>query len=198
MKKQQTQSGFAAVELALILVIAALIGVVGWMVYKNRPTTTTSNANNSVINDAKQSPSSSATTTSTNMSKVTELGIQFTTPPSLNDLVYSSAYTDGDKVSVIVSTTELGKSDAACTVPKDGKPGSAGAPLGRITKVTGIAPANGPGVFTPAEFIKRFDGFYILYTAPQMGYCSTDPAVADKAKSNIELLKTALVSAKVL
>lgn len=39
-KKSKNQKGFSAVELVLVIVIVALIGVVGWLVYKNHHKTT--------------------------------------------------------------------------------------------------------------------------------------------------------------
>lgn len=62
-KLQKNQDGFGAVEAVLVLVIVILIGVVGWMVYKNHHKTAMTAANN--VTKTATSPTTPATTKST-------------------------------------------------------------------------------------------------------------------------------------
>lgn len=61
-KIQKNQQGFGAVEAVLVLVIVILIGVVGWMVYKNHNKTTNNKttASNSSANTSPQTKTTQA------------------------------------------------------------------------------------------------------------------------------------------
>lgn len=61
-KLQKNQQGFGLVEALLVLVIVILIGVVGWMVYKNHNKTTSNNttASNSSTNTSSQTKTTQA------------------------------------------------------------------------------------------------------------------------------------------
>ncbi|HUD06300.1 MAG TPA: hypothetical protein VMR34_00265 [Candidatus Saccharimonadales bacterium] len=63
-KLNNNDSGFSAVELILAIVILALIGTVGWLVYKNHHKTTSASA--ATVSTAKPVYSSTKTTTVTN------------------------------------------------------------------------------------------------------------------------------------
>ena len=64
MKKINNESGFSAVELILVIAVIALLGVVGWLVYKNNHKTaiSTALANGTSVTTKTKTTSTSATT----------------------------------------------------------------------------------------------------------------------------------------
>ncbi|HEY5267825.1 MAG TPA: hypothetical protein VII94_01670, partial [Candidatus Saccharimonadales bacterium] len=66
MKKINNEYGFSAVELILVIAVIALLGVVGWLVYKNdhKTTITTVNKNTTSATTSANKSNSGATTTS--------------------------------------------------------------------------------------------------------------------------------------
>ena len=86
-KLSKNQKGFTAVETVLVIAILVLIGVVGWLVYKNHHKTTTSTTYSST---AKTSTSSSTTKTTTPTT---------TTKPPANPYAGWKTYTTSDSTS---------------------------------------------------------------------------------------------------
>ena len=78
-KINKNESGFSAVEVILVIVIVALIGVVGWLVYKDHlktssvSTTNTSSNKTTTTNLATTSSSKPATSTKTTITQTTNL-----------------------------------------------------------------------------------------------------------------------------
>lgn len=65
-KLQSNQKGFSAVEVIIVIVVVALIGTVGWLVYKNHHKTTPTNI--ATTSSTKSSSTSSSTKPSTTTS----------------------------------------------------------------------------------------------------------------------------------
>lgn len=93
-KVYKNESGFSVVEAILIVVIVALIGVVGWLVYKNHHKTTHVNTTNTSVTQPTMSTSTKSTTTTTPVQTakylaVAQLGIKIPLNSTIADLSYS-------------------------------------------------------------------------------------------------------------
>jgi hypothetical protein len=91
-KLQNNEKGFSAVEVILVVVIVALIGVVGWFVYKNHNKTTNLNAATSLSNKPATTTPAKSTTATTQPSNpyagwktyhsILNSGLSFMYPPT--------------------------------------------------------------------------------------------------------------------
>ena len=148
---KREQSGFGTVELVLIVIIICLIGVVGWLVYKNKhqspPKTVT------ITKTVVAKPSASTKTTPQSVVKIPELGIRLVNvPDSIKDLTYSVASTSADQnyKAVWFTTSSLAKLDDKCGI-------------GGLNKYPGTY-NTATDQFPLTAFAKQFDGFWIAST----------------------------------
>ncbi len=96
-KYSKNENGFSAVETILIVVIVILIGVVGWLAYKDHSKTTTNyvattSSNNSIT--TKKSPSMPASTSNIKYLTISQWGVR-------------APYTSTDTLSYIMSNANL-------------------------------------------------------------------------------------------
>lgn len=78
----KNESGFSVVEVVLVLVIVALIGIVGWLVYKDHHKTNTTNVTTSSSNNPATTTTTPTDTPSNlpQVFKANSYGFQFTYP----------------------------------------------------------------------------------------------------------------------
>lgn len=116
-KLQKDEKGFSAVELVLVLVIVALIGVIGWFVYKNHNKTTN---NSSVSSTSNSSASTQPKTTSApdpytgwQTYSSSSLGVSFKYPANWTAQVGEPQCTGAVLVSVTPSSTDISSAASA-------------------------------------------------------------------------------------
>jgi hypothetical protein len=178
----KNEQGLGVVEIMLVLLVTALIVVVGWF----------------LANDDHKKPLSSTLSTSktstpsTSVVKIPQLGIEFTVPNAIKDVVYtvnpSRTLSTGQKVqSVTLSTETITKLSANCS-----DTGSA-PPLGTISKTTGKY-ASDPDVAlnnVSGALVKQFPTYYVSYISPQ-ATCSSDMRIGTKALAETNLFGPSL------
>ena len=96
-KYSKNENGFSVVEVILIFVIVALIGVVGWLAYKDHGNTTTrytatTSSNNAII--ARKTPSTSTSTSNIKYLTISQWGVK-------------APYISTDTLTYIMSATNL-------------------------------------------------------------------------------------------
>ena len=157
---KKDQNGFGTLELILVLIIVLLIGVVGYMVYKNHNTP----AKVVTVTKTVKVPAKSSSTSNASIYKVPNLGIQIINiPTSLKGLTSAEISADPSNVSEFFSTVGLAGLDSACSA-------SSGA-VGALTKNSGTY---NPNDIAPTTFVKQFTGFWISYNHPQAACSSVD------------------------
>jgi Tfp pilus assembly protein PilX len=163
-RPRKNETGFSAVEVLLVLIIFALVGVMGFMVYNNHKKPTTTNATTKTATAKTAAPAAQIATF-----KIPELGIQLTNIPSTitNLTYYANAPSSGvdpnnttmsqeTSVSALFSTQSLTSDDSACSAQNGA--------IGVLARTDGTYIDNQP---TDMVFVKQFDGFYIAYNHPQ-------------------------------
>ncbi len=136
-------NGFSTVELLITIVVIALIGVVGSIVY---------------MHHHKPSPTPSTTISLAQSTiKIQQLGVQITVPSSLSDLTYAdlgNGTVNGQTATIVgLSTKALAAADAGCS--------TSSAPLGEIGKATGQYPTTSQSGSTGASLIKQYPSYYL-------------------------------------
>ena len=182
------EQGLGVVEMMLVFVITALIVVVGWFLYNDNHRKPLS----STLSTSKTS------TPSTSIFKIPQLGIEFTVPDTIKDVIYtvdpSGTLSNGQKVqSVSLSTETITRLDADCS-----DTGSA-PPLGTISKTTGKYPTNPDVDLNNASggLIKQFPTYYIAWDSPQAS-CGSTMSVSTKALTDANLFGPSLKTVKPL
>jgi len=187
----KNQKGFSGVEVILIVVIVALIGVVGWLIYKDNNKTKTTNiattSSNSSTNKSATptttktststptTPSQPTTSSATTVFKIPQLGIQITVPSSLSTLTYYylAQYSTAD-----FSTSTLAARASSCTANSSTDNANYDA-LGSLTKGQGIGKSQ-PDV----TIEKQYSTYYIAYNEPQ------DTCLPSSSSNSLENLLT--------
>jgi hypothetical protein len=205
-KLNKNESGFSIIEILLVLVVVATIGLIGWMVYDNHrqvhlPTPTPA-GNTLPTKSSKASQSTAATNegtvTSAGIFEIPPLGIEITNvPTSLSDLEYGgvssgSGVDPNNKTTTPVkltgayfSTSSLASLDSEC-LASDG-------PIGTLGRADGTYVNNDPEDDT--FFVKQFNGFYITYSHPQYNcYKSTSSAAENLQQSQTSTLETLITN----
>lgn len=194
-KINKNESGFSAVELILVTAIVVLIGVVGWIVYKNYHKTT---AATSTTKSATSTSPSITTTPTTNSAtpdliKIPQLGIEISVPASLEDLTYATgaenSFGSGTTgTGAWLSTKALAAADANCTASTgaNANGGYTGGPLGVIAKINGTYPTNPTD--SSGDLVLQESGYYIAYQ-PSQSACSTSQSVETIQTNDVEALK---------
>ncbi len=182
-KLRNNESGFGVVEIILVLVIVALIGAVGYLVYKNHsktvvtPVAATTTTKPATTSPAKTATLSTATpVANANLIKLSELGVEITVPDSIKDLTYkvftytgtsAALHDDSGKplatTQANMSTSSLLADNTSCT--------PASSPLGILFKVDGTYPTNPTSDNAGGKLVKQFGGFYIGYSGGSAGGC---------------------------
>lgn len=113
-KLKDNQKGFGAVEAVLVLVIVILIGVVGYMVYRNHHKTTTASVattSSKSTNTASNKTSSSSTTpaSSTQYMTISEWGVRLPLSSGITGITYKTR-TSGD-----VQSADITVPNSQCT-----------------------------------------------------------------------------------
>ncbi len=113
-KLENNQKGFSAIEIVLVVVILALIGVVGWLVYKNRhqSTNTVNSAKTSTNTPAVSSNAPAKTSTPTSMPTHATTTPTFTSGPQSGWETYTNA-----AVGFSISYPNFIRADSACATP---------------------------------------------------------------------------------
>jgi len=181
----KNEQGLGAVEVMLVGVVTAMIIVVGWLIY----------------NDNHKKPTASTTTAltqSTSLFKIPQLGIEFTVPSSLKDIVYvvnpSRTLSTGQKVqSVTLSTESITKLNVSCSDTGNSPP------LGTVSKTTGRYPTNPDATLNNASggLVKQFPSYYIAWNSPQAA-CSSIMSVNTKALAQTNLFGPSLKTVRPL
>jgi hypothetical protein len=182
------EQGLGVIEMMLVFVITALIVVVGWYLYNDdhrKPLSST-------ISTAKTS------TSSMSVFKIPQLGVEFTVPSTIKDVVYtvdpSRMLSTGQKVqSVSLSTETLTRLDADCSDT------GATPPLGTISKTAGKYPTNPDVALNNASgaLVKQYSTFYIAWNSPQAN-CSSSMSIGTKALAETNLFRPSLKTVKLL
>ena len=184
---KNNESGFSAVEIIMVMVIVGLIGAVGYLVYKNQHKTTKTVVVTKVVKAPASSPPSTQTSTNNNsmtIIKVPELGIEFSAPNSIKDLVYS--YRDGTTESgssmkiADFSTSSLIAVDSDCIA-------SNGTALGGLFVLNGQFSSHSPSDIGGLVLIKQFPAFSVSYGHGQTS-CSAQTGGINTSANDI--LKT--------
>ena len=182
---KNNESGFSAVEIVMVIVIVGLIGAVGYLVYKNQHKTTKT----VVVTKVVKAPTSTSTSTQTSINnnsttiiKVPELGIEFSAPNSIKDLVYS--YRDGTTESgssmkiADFSTSSLIAVDSDCIA-------SNGTALGGLFVLNGKFSSYGPSDTGGLVLIKQFPTFSVSYGHGQTSCFAQTSGINATAKDMI-------------
>jgi Tfp pilus assembly major pilin PilA len=196
-KLRNDETGFSAVEVILVLVIVALIGAVGFLVYKNHTKATTPVAKTSTNSTATKTATKPTTTTpQATIVKLPELGVQFTLPTgTLTDFKYVAANVDysdpgnntlGTYPTAYLGTTQL--DTLGC--PATGVIGNA-PPLGFLTKTTGQYPTSPTADNTTGTLLKQYPDYYISYRSRGFA-CFDDTAKNQIVTTDNQQLQTAL------
>lgn len=112
-KIKKNEAGFSAVEMTLVIVIVALIGAVGWLVYKNHHKTTTAAITSTATSSTKPATSTKTTTSATQPTTSSNKPTTCTTSPASNkesDASYltitqwgvRAPYTSSDTLSYVI------------------------------------------------------------------------------------------------
>ena len=133
----------------------ALIGMVGYIVYRNHHKTTVATKTTTSTTSTPK-----ATTSQTDTLKIPELGIQIVNiPSSISDLNYAITGKDSTGGSIAeISTASLSKLDQSCS------PTGKVSADGTLASYTGIYDANSVPEDNTA-FVKQFSGFWICFIA---------------------------------
>jgi len=164
MKKINDESGFSAVELILVIAVIALLGVVGWLVYRdNHKTTVTTATKNTTTATSNANKSKAKTATTPNILKIPELGIEISLPNSLKDLTYAvnnQTPVNGEaNISVGLSTVSLANLDPQCATSQS--------PIGILSKTSGQYPVSPTIDNTSGVLVEQYSTYYIAFAGSQ-------------------------------
>lgn len=117
----KNEKGFSAVEIVLVVVIVALIGVVGWLVYKNHHKTSTLNPSTTSSKAATKSTISSTSSTKTTINpyagwktfSLSSLGLSFQYPSTWTVTQGQPQCTGAIQVTAVPGSTELSQAASA-------------------------------------------------------------------------------------
>ena len=90
--RNRSEKGFSAVESLMLILIVALIGIIGWLVYNNQQKSSNNNKaaqNQSTAANQSNTTKTKASTQPTKTLAITQLGIQIPISSSIADLSYS-------------------------------------------------------------------------------------------------------------
>lgn len=185
MKKINDESGFSAVELILVIAVAVLLGVVGWLVYKdNHKTTLTPVTNNASSATTSANKSNTKTTTTSNILKIPELGIEITLPNSLKDLTYAvinQTPVNGEAdISVGLSTMSLTNLDPQCAASQS--------PIGVLSKADGQYPVSPNIDNNSGALVKQYSTYYIAFAGSQAACSSSTSTQNIQTSDKSELI----------
>ncbi len=174
---KRSEQGFGTVEGIAVVIIVVLIGVGGWLIYKNhhqatKPATTTKPAATTTRN----------TTIDQTVVKVPELGIELVNlPSSIKDLTYKIFSPNANQTYTIAefTTASLVKLDATCTS------------IGNLNRYSGTYDANTDQ--GPSTFVKQFNGFWIAFVHNGVE-CSQDPTTLNLQTSQMQTFKDWVVT----
>jgi hypothetical protein len=176
-KLKDNQRGFGILETVAAVLIVALLGAGGWMVYKHHQ-------------DVKVRPSSVAlknqsdTKKDTSRLKIPELKIYITVPASIKDLTYKTTEgklnNEAQATLAYFSTDSLAKADQKCE--------ASSGPLGALESVTGQYPKDEhqTALNDYGELIKQFKTFYISYYPPQTDCTGSDSGMSSSYKADFQ------------
>lgn len=203
--------GVGALGIILLIVLVIVIAAVSFFSYRyfhkksgivntnvpvhtiNTSSTNTSNTSSTAKNQSSTSTTSTPTEspTGTTTVKLAALGIQFTVPNAIDDLIHLDGTTKTTPAATtsILSTTALAGLDPACGIDAT-KTSATIQGIGELYEY--------PGKFTASTnpdktsvWSKQFPTFYVAYNAPATS-CSKTAATNTKAQSQITVLKSAL------
>lgn len=130
-RMKRNEQGFGAVEILILLVIAGLVGVAGWLVYSSQKDTKTSNATQK--NDAAQESTNGTTNTSAADESSTSLTPTYSPATLFSDsektsldkmlirpnIDYAEQYKDKEGYDPLISITVTSKTDAEYATQPD-------------------------------------------------------------------------------
>jgi hypothetical protein len=177
--KKQTQKGFGAIVIILVVVGLIAVGFVGWRLYEGSKRTSAeqSQQNNSTGQQTQNDPN-------TGYIVIKAWGVRFKPVNSLSDLIYDTddAATPSQTRFSIKALAQYG---GTCGTGSDSR-----SPLGMLTRTT-----------TPKEefvadsgaFVKHIGSYYYQYVTPQTA-CADNNTTAN----NLQIQTTALFKSSIL
>lgn len=198
---KNNHKGFGIVEGLLILVILGIIGFTGWYVLHSKDSANSTYSNVADTINTKQTTNTQSSTT--DVIKISELGIEFTIPTTLKDLSYKvinvdysspgnndlGTYPTAYLSTKALNTTEGGKCDiTSASVTKGTVP-----PLGFLTKTTGQYPTAPTADNSTGTLVKQFSTYYIAYRSAGMS-CFSETSNIDTVTTLNGQLAVALKS----
>ncbi|HTE21798.1 MAG TPA: hypothetical protein VK674_02045 [Candidatus Limnocylindria bacterium] len=196
-KLHKNELGFGAAGLLLILIVVGLVGTTGWLVYNNNRKETPAPA---VTPPVTESPTETPPVAQANVTKIPELGIEFTVPDQLKEMAYKATTTDygpghlSDNPMVYLSTKALNSAEGGkCDISAaSGEKGSV-PPLGFLSKTMGQYPAAPTADNSSGDLVKQFPTYYIAYRSAGMS-CFSEAATIEKVAGLNSQLGAALKS----
>ena len=162
--KKLNKRGFTVVELALILVIVAIVGGVGWYVLRSKDKTDNAAIQNST---ATQKPDTSF--------KFNEFDVQFTKPESLNGLSYKAVELQDEngrpEEVIYLYDSGLSNINEKCADAAFQKVNPDNTNFAALTRGEGIFKEE---AFSTAALLKQFSGFYVSISYPNGSACLAD------------------------
>lgn len=199
-KTQVNQKGFTVVEVAMIVIMIAVIAFVGFYVYDSSKKPNVKLNVATKISAASSQPKSSATTTSNqtgqSLFKFSNLGVQFELPNSLSGFRYAPEnFSDG--VADFISTTAVENLMNQCFTSNDAQSKSNGPEaltFASISKTSGHYSSN--EVLGEAQFLKQFSNFYVTISYPNgINPCYPNVRQENQLNGQITLAKNAFIGA---
>lgn len=171
--RKHNQTGLAAVETVLFVIIFALIGFTGWYVVKQNKDS--EKQANQTVQTSNSTPTKVGTATPQGTKFVfKELGVQITLPNDLKDIAYTKNTYSNDP-SYAVYTPEFKDEASKCSDDATANPPG----FAYVNKVNGIYKGNPVGEGANG-LLKQFDGFYFSYSDPLYGAAGCPDAVYKK------------------
>lgn len=172
-----------------MLVIVALIGVVGYMVYKNNHITTTA----TTLSTSSNKPATSTLTQTTTQQKylaVKELGIKLPLSNRISDLIYTYTPNSGSPL-LTFSTTSLDIASPSCTITSSIY---SPRPFGSVNAVTTPYPQSevGPGDNQAGILYAHVNGYYLYWKGAQSDCQQTKANGGQPSQTEVNLLNTQL------
>lgn len=170
------QKGFGTTEAILAVIIIILIGVVGFMVYKNHNKSDSLNSSSASeqVSKADTLNADKNKLKSTKLMEINDLGIQIKLNPTLADLVYEA---NGDQEPITVTFDSKSFTDLVAKCRNDE---GQNINLGTASRYDGTFDENNPPSFYD-DFIKQFNGFFITYGSADGGFCNNGNQAAEAA-----------------
>lgn len=170
------ENGFSAIEVALVILVVVLLGVIGWLVASRNNKSSNSASNSTAVNSTK----------SENTTKYFTISQWAVRAPYNGNLTleYSPPQAGGD---VYLSSAQLDQSDPNCSLYQTNMTGGYGGYIERLKPTDQITTETGQGTGQSAAqyynqnynqsglYMSHIGNYYYLYVHPQ-GLCAQNSA----------------------